>query len=105
MQVSLWECSTSVMDASQKDDSVGAHDSNRYSSVGSDSPRNTNESTRRSSIGSEEADSDPDRPLSKKRRRTPAEDTSSTLQERWDEMFERLRVYKEANGNCNVPNR
>lgn len=39
----------------------------------------------------------------KKRRKS--EDSSSSLQERWEEMFERLRRYKETKGNCNVPNR
>ena len=42
-------------------------------------------------------------PAIKKRRRS--DDSGSSLQERWDEMFERLRRYKEAKGNCNVPNR
>jgi hypothetical protein len=29
----------------------------------------------------------------------------STLHERWEEMFERLRAFKEKTGHCNVPNR
>lgn len=41
----------------------------------------------------------------KKRKKTSPDETGSTLQERWDEMFERLRRYKEAKGSCNVPNR
>lgn len=41
----------------------------------------------------------------KKRRKSSTDESGSTLQERWDEMFERLRRYKEDKGNCNVPNR
>jgi hypothetical protein len=107
MQVALWECSIDVMDASQKDAAEGGHDRTRFSSIGSGSALPSSESARRSSIGSEEADScsDSNVPQSKKRRRSSIDETSSTLQERWDEMFDRLRAYKDANGNCNVPNR
>jgi hypothetical protein len=106
MQVALWECSIDVMDASQNDDANAGQDSTRYSSMGSGSALPSSESARRSSIGSEEAESDSNNvPHSQKRRRSTTDETSSTLQERWDEMFDRLRTYKDANGNCNVPNR
>jgi Helicase associated domain len=62
--------------------------------------------TRRSiddDAGSDETGSQGKPPAIKKRRKS--EDSGSSLQERWDEMFERLRRYKEAKGNCNVPNR
>lgn len=41
----------------------------------------------------------------RKRSASDATDSASTLQERWGEMFERLKAYKEETGNCNVPNR
>ena len=63
-----------------------------------DTRRSRSESEAGSETGSEA------RPPSMKKRRK-SEDSGSSLQERWDEMFDRLRRFKEAKGHCNVPNR
>lgn len=67
----------------------------------------TRRSRSESEAGSEATTSDSKPAAVKKRKKSTSEDSSSgsTLQERWDEMFERLRRYKDTKGNCNVPNR
>ena len=76
---------------------------------GSEDDKDKHDKTRRSrsesEAGSVYSEEDARRPTSKKRRKSSSDEPGSTLQERWDEMFERLRRYKETKGNCNVPNR
>ena len=60
---------------------------------------------RRPNDGSETESETGQRPTKKRKSSPSGADTGSSLQERWDEMFERLRAFKEETGTCNVPNR
>jgi len=94
------ETSRTFMDASSKDDQEEEVAPSRQIDISSPRQFGSSGSTTGSDTNSASS--------TRKRRRSLSSgggETGSTLQERWDEMFERLRKYKEEHGSCNVPNR